>query len=331
MSSPSALDLTLAGGAYDRVLALTDGRVRPRGVNLRYLPMPIEEVFWRAFRHKEFDAVELSLAYYITLRSLGDTTYTAIPVFPSRFFRQGCIFVPASSERTELASLRGATIGIPEYTMTACVWVRGILSDENGIAPSEIHCRFGGIESPGRRDRADLAPPPAVDLQPIPAGTTLNQLLAGGELDAVICPRVPSSYWEGRSRRLLPDFQAAEEEYYRRTGIFPVMHTVALRTEFYERHPWVAKHLFDAYQASKRLAYEWLADINALPISLPWYVAEYERTRRIFGNDPWEDGLGEANRAQLELLCRYLEEQHLAKRVGLDDLFASNTRDQFVI
>ena len=167
-------------------------------------------------------------------------------------------------------------------------------------------------------------------MQPIEAGATLNQLLAEGRLDAIICPRIPSSYWEGRIRRLLPDFQAAEEEYYRRTGIFPVMHTVALRTELYERHPWVAKHLFDAYQESKRLAYEWLADIDALPISLPWYIPEYERTRRLFGPDPWVDGL-KPNRAQFETLCRYLVEQDLARPVELDDLFASNTRDQFVI
>ena len=149
MTRANPLDLTLAGAAYDRTVALADGRIQPRGINLRYLPMTIEEVFWRAFRHKEFDAVEVSLAYYIILRSLGDRTYTAIPVFPSRFFRQGSIFVPTASDRTELASLRGATVGIPEYRLTAGVWLRGILMEDYGIEPSEIRWRTGGTESPG--------------------------------------------------------------------------------------------------------------------------------------------------------------------------------------
>jgi 4,5-dihydroxyphthalate decarboxylase len=324
------LDLTLAGGFYDRTMALISGRVRPAGVRLRYLAMPIEEVFWRALRHAEFDAAEISLAYYMTLRARGDRTYTAIPVFPSRFFRHGCIFVPAGSPRRALADLCGATIGLPEYTMTACVWVRGLLADECGIRASEIRWRAGGIEHPGRRDRADLDPPPGVDLRPIDPGTTLNQLLSEGRLDAVISPRIPSAYWSGGVRRLPPDFQAAEADYFERTGIFPVMHTVALRTDVYERHPWVAQSLFDAYQAAKQAAYEWLADINALPVALPWYVAEYERTRRIFGRDPWADGF-DANRRQLLTLARYLAEQGLAPAVDVEMLFAPNTRDRFVI
>ena len=328
--STALLDVTYAGALYDRTMPLMDGRVQPAGVRLRYLPLSVEEVFWRALRHVEFDATELSLGYYITLRSRGDTTYTAIPVFPSRFFRQGCVFVPAASDRSSLASLRGATVGLPEYAMTACVWLRGLLKDECDIQPDAIHWRYGGIESPGRRDRADLEAPPGVDLQPIPPGTTLTGLLAEGKLDAVLTPRIPSAYWDGRVRRLLPDYQAVEEDYYRRTGIFPVMHTVALKTELYQRHPWLARSLFDAFEAAKQAAYAWLADVNALPVSLPWYVPEYERTRRVFGADPWVDGL-EPNRAQLGTLCRYLVEQQLARPIDVDDLFAANTRDQFVI
>lgn len=324
------LDLTLAGGEYDRIVPLLDGRVRPRGINLRYLPMTIEEVFWRAFRHQEFDAAELSLGYYVTLKSNGDDSYVAIPVFPSRFFRHGCIYVSATSERTTLSSLRGAVVGLPEYTMTACVWLRGLLHDEHGIAPEDIAWRFGGIESAGRRDRADLAPPPGVDLQPIADDATLNQLLAEGEIDAAMTPRIPSDYWSGKIRRLLPDYQEHEADYFRRTGIFPMMHVIAIRRHVYERHPWVAASLFDAYQEAKGLTYQWLADINALPISLPWYVPEWERTKSVFGDDPWVDGL-DPNRHALATLCRYLVEQNLAKEVELDDLFAPNTLDRFVI
>jgi 4,5-dihydroxyphthalate decarboxylase len=322
--------VTLAGGAYDRTVALVDGRVRPRGVDLTYLPMPIEEVFWRAFRHGEFDAAELSLGYYLTLRAQGDDSYVAIPVFPSRFFRQGCVFVPANSNRTSFESLAGATVGLPEYTMTACVWLRGLWQDEFGIAPTDIRWRFGGIEAAGRRDRADMRPPPGVDLQPIGADSTLNQMLCDGELDAVISPRIPSGYYSGQVRRLLPDYQSVELDYYQRTGIFPMMHVVALKRDLYERDPWIAASLYDAYQEAKSLAYEWLADINALPMSLPWFVPEWERTRDVFGADPWTDGL-EPNRAALDTFVRYLGQQQMADGIDLTEMFASNTLDKFVI
>jgi 4,5-dihydroxyphthalate decarboxylase len=328
MNTP--LPITLAGGEYDRTVALADGRVRPRGVELRYMPMTIEEVFWRAFRHHEFDAAELSLGYYMTLRSMGDDSYVAIPVFPSRFFRHGCIFVPADSDRDSLESLAGATVGLPEYTMTACVWLRGLLREEHGIDHGDISWRYGGIESAGRRDRADLPPPPGADLQPIGDDETLNQLLAEGRIDAAMMPRIPSDYWTGKIRRLLPDYQQQEAAYFGRTGIFPMMHVIAIRRDVYERNPWVAASLFDAYQEAKALAYKWLADINALPISLPWYVPEWERTKRVFGDDPWVDGL-EPNRHALGTLAGYLQEQGLAKEVDLDELFAPNSLDRFVI
>lgn len=325
-----SLDITLAGGRYDRVQPLIEGSVSPAGVDLRYLPMSIEEVFWRALRHKEFDAAELSLAYYIILRAAGDEQWTAIPIFPSRFFRHGCIFVPQSSERRSLDSLRGAIVGLPEYAMTACVWLRGLLSDEYGIEPSEIAWRYGGIEAPGREDRVQLQPPPGVDLRPIESDETLNGVLAEGGIDALMAPRIPASYWHGAVRRLLPDYQAEEQRYFERTGIFPPMHVLAIRTDVYERYPWLARSLLDAYEQAKALAYSWLADINALPISLPWYVGEFERTRRLFREDPWPSGV-EANRTAVETLGRYLTEQGLAGKVDVDDLFAEETRDRFVI
>lgn len=326
----SRLDLTLAGGMYDRIVPFLDGTVQPRGINLRYLAMPIEEVFWRALRHDEFDAVELSLAYYVTLRSRGDDRYIAIPVFPSRFFRHGCVFVPTDSERTSLAALKDATVGVPEYTMTACVWLRGLLRDEYGIEPSDVRWRVGGIESPGRRDRADLPAPPGVELEPIPKDATLNDLLADGQLDAVLSPRIPSRYWTDEIRRLLPNYVEHEHTYYRRTGNFPIMHVVALRYDTYQRYSWVARSLYEAYQEAKHIAYRWLADINALPISLPWYVAEWERTRREFGPDPWADGI-EANRDALSTLCGYLVAEGSAAKIAIDDLFTTEMQDEFVI
>jgi 4,5-dihydroxyphthalate decarboxylase len=315
---------------YDRVVPLMTGAVRPLGIDLRYLPMRIEEVFWRALRHREFDVSEISLAYYIALRSRRDLTYTAIPVFPSRFFRQGCIFVPADSPLRSLDSLKGTTVGVPEYSMTACVWLRGLLADDHGITPSDIHWRYGGIEAPGRRERAELPRIEGVDLRPIGADECLTDLLAATRLDAVISPRIPSGFWDGRVRHLLEDYRAEELRWYERTKIFPPMHTIVIKTELHARHPWIARSLFDAFQEAKHRAYEWLADINALPISLPFYMAEYELTRALFGPDPWRDGL-EANRSALELLVRYLCEQGIAEPIRLEELFAPETLDEAVI
>lgn len=326
----TGVKIVLAGGAYDRVIPLQDGRIRPAGVDLQYIAMPIEEVFWRALRHTEFDATELSLGYYWWMRTHADDRYVAIPVFPSRFFRHGCVFVNAKSPIRDFGQLRGCTVGLPEYTMTACVWLRGLLSDEYGINASEIRWKIGGIESAGRRDRIDMALPDGVDIAPIPDGTSLNGLLAEGELDAIFSPRIPSAYWSGEIRRLLPDYQQAERAFYERTRIFPMMHVVALRRELYERHPWAAMSLFDAYQEAKGLTYRWLEDINALPVSLAWYVSAWEETRRLFGADPWTDGL-QPNRRSLEVFGRYMTDQGLALPIALEELFAPNTLDRYVI
>jgi 4,5-dihydroxyphthalate decarboxylase len=324
------LDLTMAGGLYDRTLALIDGRVRPDGVRLRYLPMRIEEVFWRALRHHEFEATELSLAYYISLRSRGDDSYVAIPVFPSRYFRHGNFYVRADSELDSFESVRGATVGLPEYTMTACVWQRGLLKDDCGIDATEIRWRYGGIETPGREDRADIPLPPGVELEPLEQGATLNSALIDGKVDAVMAPRVLSGVHTGELKRLLVDYRDHELEYWRRTRIFPIMHLIAIRRDVHERHPWLARSLFDAFQDAKRLAYEWLAEIPALPVSLPFYVPEWEFTQAEFGPDPWPDGL-EPNRATLETISRYLVEQGCADPVDIDALFAPSVLDQFVV
>lgn len=326
----SEIKVVLAGGAYDRVMPLQDGRVRPAGIDLQYIAMPIEEVFWRALRHTEFDAAELSLGYYWWMRAHGDDRYVALPVFPSRFFRHGCVYVNSGSGFRDFSQLRGCVVGLPEYTMTACVWLRGLLQDEHGIPPEDIHWRIGGIESPGRRDRIDMAFPEDVDIAPVPDGTSLNGLLAEGKLDAVFCPRIPSAYWTGEIRRLLPDYQQAERAFYERTRIFPIMHVIAVRRELYQRHPWAAMSLFDAYQQAKSLTYQWLEDINALPVSLAWYVPAWEETRRLFGPDPWADGLA-PNRRGLEVFGRYMTEQRLAPPVALEELFARSTLDRYVI
>ncbi len=331
MADPRGLvDVTVAGGLYDRTVPLLLGWVQAAGMKLRYVPLEIDDMFWRAFRYHEFDVTEISLAYYIALRSRGDSTYIAIPVFPSRFFRHGCIYVPADSPRRSLGDLAGATVGVPEYSLTMCVWLRGLLQDEYGIEPSHISWRCGGIETAGRRERATLPVSAEVDIGYIGESETLTELLVSGSLDAIFSPRIPSSFWRGGIRRLLVDYQAAEEDYYRRTGMFPIMHAVAIKKDFYKAQPWIARSLFDAFQDAKRYAYSWLGDINALPVSLPWFMPAYEESRRVFGDDPWQDGV-QQNRGELEVLCRYLREQGLANEISIDELFAPPTLDRAIV
>ncbi len=329
----SKLSLTLACPPYDRVQALFNGMVAAEGIELNFLPMEVEEVFWRQLRYGEFDASECSLSSYTMIKAGGDERFVAIPVFTSRFFRHSCIFINTNKGIERPEDLKGKIIGVPEYQMTAPVWQRGIIADEYGVHPQDVSWRCGGLEEAGRVDKVIMALPPGVHLEQIPEDKTLSKMLDDGEIDALFSARTPSYFRKGSPNvaRLFPNFREVEEEFYQRTGIFPIMHTFIIRRDVYEAHRWVAMSLFKAFCQAKELLMHYYSITSALYTTLPWMTEEVERTRLALGNDFWPYGI-EPNRKTLEAFLRYHHEQGLsARRMTIEDLFVPETMDEFKI
>jgi len=332
----SKLRLSFACWNYDRTRALLDGSVRPDGIDLNYLCLPVEETFFRMARHREFDVAEMSFSSYCVSLNKPDRPFVALPVYPSRFFRHSCIYVNAAAGIREPKDLIGKRIASPEYQMTAPVWIRGILQDHYGVpvtnADSEPY-RFGGEEEPGRIEKLKLDLPPNIKLQAIGPTQTLSQMLADGDIDALYTARAPSSFTrgDGRVRRLFENYAEIERAYWRDTGIFPIMHVIVMRREIYEANRWIAQSLTKAFYAAQQMAYDDLAETAALKSMLPWLVAHVEEARREMGADWWPYGL-EPNRKALETFTRYHFEQGLSKRqLGLDELFAPESLEAFKI
>jgi 4,5-dihydroxyphthalate decarboxylase len=326
--------VTLACWDYDRTAALASGEVRPEGVELTYLNLPVEETFFRMLRHREFDAAEMSLSsYVISLHDPAGAPFVAIPVFPSRAFRHNGIYVNAASGIESPADLRGRTVGLAEYQLTANVWIRGILAEHYGVAVESVRYRTGGQHQPGRVAKVAHDVPPEIDIAPIPPDRTLADMLVSGEIDALYTPRTPLPFALGRPevRRLFPDVRAEEEGYYRQTGIFPVMHVVVLRRDVYETRPWLTQSLFKAFEEARRLAAVRLAETAASRDMLPWLYAEAERTRDLMGPSWWSYGLT-GNEEGLAAFLRYSSEQGLARRsLTPAELFAPETLESYVI
>jgi len=330
----SKTKLTLACWDYDRTRALQDGHVQVEGVDLTYLPLRVEETFWRMLRYQEFDAAEISLGSYLMAREKGFPKLIAIPVFPSRAFRHSCIYINTGSGIKEPKDLAGKRVGVPEYQITMAIWARGILQHEYGVKPEQIKWLTGGEEHPGREDKVKHDLPKSIDIRPIGTEQTLSSMLERGEIDAMISAHMPSPFVRRSPNvgRLIPNFSQVEKDYYRRTKIFPIMHAVALREEFYEKNPWVAQSLCKAFAESKRICQEAMYEYSALKYMLAWSIAEMEEEREIFGaGELWPYGL-EANRHVLETLVEYAHEQSLLKsRPDLKSLFAPNTLEDFKI
>jgi 4,5-dihydroxyphthalate decarboxylase len=327
----SKLQLSLACWDYDRTRALADGSVRPEGIDLVYNDLFVEETFFRMLRNREFDIAEMSLSSYCVSLMREDPPFIAIPAFPSRFFRHSCVFVSSASGIREPKDLAGKRIGVPEYQMTAPVWIRGILQDEYGVDPAGCEYWTGGEEEPGRDEKLTLDLPAKFRLRPIGPEQTLSRMIADGQLDAMHTARAPSSFrtQPGKVRRLFEDFVEVEKAYYRKTKIFPIMHTVVIRRELYEANRWIAQSLYKAFSQAQRKTYDALATSMALTTMLPWQSAHVEEARALLGEDWWPYGV-EPNRHVLETFLRYHHEQGLSRRrLKVEELFAPETLKTF--
>jgi len=329
----SKLRLSLGCWNYDRTRGLLEGRIQPDGIDLTYLDMPVEETFFRMLRHREFDVAEMSLSSYTVSLFKDQKHFIAIPVFPSRFFRHSCIYVNANAGIKEPKDLIGRKIGNPEYQMTAPVWIRGILQDEYQVPVEGQTYYQGGEEEPNRPEKLKLELPPNIKVAQIGGEDTLAAMLRDGKIDALYTARMPSTYHTGggRVRRLFENYQEVEQAYFKKTRIFPIMHTVAIKRSVYEKHPWVAMSLYKAFVKSQQETYADLCVTAALKAMLPWLTKHVEDARALMGDDYWPYGFA-PNREALATFLRYHHEQGLSKRLlEPEELFAPETLESFKI
>src|SRR5919108_6423174 len=296
-----ALQLTIACGDYDRTHPLIDGSIKPEGIELNWLVLPHFEIWTRMLNYNDFDASEISLSSYIIARTLGKPL-TAIPVFPARAFRHSYIYINTRSGIREPKDLMGKRVGLAEFQQTATVWVRGMLQHEYDVKLEEIEW-FTWVKKP----RMQIEMPGRYSVRQIPPDDSADQMLFRGELDAVICANLFPSLLDPPShvRRLFENYEEIERQYFRKTGIFPIMHSVAIRQELWEESPWMAISLFKAFQRAKEIAYERLNDTSPYKISLAWFRQPVEQQRKILGVDPWPYGV-EKNRHVVATLMNYL-------------------------
>jgi 4,5-dihydroxyphthalate decarboxylase len=313
------LPLTLAIHPYDHARNL-----RPVGIELAVLELPIEEIFFRFTKFREWDASEMSFAKTVSMMSQPSPGIVPIPVFPSRVFRHSAIYIGGRSQIKTPKDLEGRKVGIPEWAQTAGIYVRGLLQHEYGVDLARIDWHQAGVHQPGRIEKVELKLPAGVRIKPVP-DKSLAQMLAAGELDAAISARDPGG------KRLFEDYVPMEEQYFRKTGIYPIMHVIVLRREVYERDRWIAMNLLKAFEEAKRQSTQRLVDIGLSHVPMPWQAEHARRWREMAGEDFWPYGI-EPNRRTLEPFLQYAFEQGVAQRhLKVEELFAPETRESYKI
>ncbi|HEY3919740.1 MAG TPA: hypothetical protein VGL83_18265 [Stellaceae bacterium] len=324
------LNLKLALWNYDRTRALMDGSVKPEGVALQFeSAQQVGLIMERMVRDRAYDVAELGFTYYLRTLELAGAPFIAIPVFPNRIFRHAAIFVNTKRGITRPQDLAGRKVGeLHRYGHDAGIWSKGVLSDEYGVAPKSMIHFVGGMDGLNEGvDWAPFNPPPDVQIHPLKPGRGLDAMLEAGEIDALFSAWVPPSLMKGSQNvaRLFPDYETVERDWYRRTRIFPAMHTVVIRRDLYEKNRWLAKSLMQAFDAAKKRAldhYRFTETFMGAPFMTPWLPALLEKNRALMGADPWAYGV-ELNRKTIETYLRYHAEQGLSKRVWkVEELFA---------
>ena len=329
------LSLTLALGPYDHTRDVTDGAIPVEGVALRTLNLPIEEIFYRFTLHREWDISEMSMGKYIALCSQNDPGIRALPVFISRAFRHSMFYVRTGGTVKRPEDLAGKRIGVPEWAQTAGIYGRGFLSDYLGIDLKGIQWVQAGVNQPGRKEKVRLNLPAGLSYTSVP-DRSLNDMLLAGELDAVMSARPPGALGKG-IERLMPDYQSAEEQYFRDTSIFPIMHALVVRGPVLDEHPWVAMNLYKAFQQAKEQSMERLSDVTASHAPFAWLAEYAQRMQSVFGEDFFPYGVGtdaggKINRATLEAFCKFGYDQGICeRRLDVDELFPKNVLTSFKV
>ena len=318
------IQLSLAMNAYDHVRDVLSGEVQPKGIEILPLELGIEEIFYRFTKFQEWHVSEMSFGKVVSLMSEETPPIVVLPVFVSRVFRHSAIYLPEGSPIRKPKDLEGRRVGIPEWAQTAGIYVRGMLAHEYGVDLAKIQWFQAGVREPGRVEKVALALPPGLEIQRV-ADRTLVQMLAAGELDAVMSAR------EIPARRLFSDYRTAEADYWKKTRIFPIMHVLVIRRDVYERDRWVAMSLFQAFEEAKRRSVARVREFGLSHLPMPWVPDHLAQWRALAGEDFWPYGI-EANRPTLEAFFQYANEQGVAKKhLRMEDVFAAETREQFKI
>jgi 4,5-dihydroxyphthalate decarboxylase len=333
MENMAKLAITIACENYDRVQAIRSGHVEVSGCDVNFLQTPPEELFFRAYRHEEFDLAELSMSSYLLGLSRGTTPYYAIPVFMSRLFRHSAIYIRTDRGIKRPEDLKGRRVGVPEYQLTACLWARVLLDAEYGVTPADLKWFRGGLHEPGRIEKVSLKLPASIEISSIPENATLDGLFVTGELDAIISPRAPRSFLNGEPDigRLFPNYRHAEEQYHAKTKIFPIMHVLGIRRDLPNKFPWLANSVYEAFIKAKRAALTNLEDVAALKVTLPWLGAYLEETKALMGSDFWPYGV-EDNLPTLRAMVHYAFRHGTADReLAVEELFLPSTRERYKV
>jgi 4,5-dihydroxyphthalate decarboxylase len=327
------LQLSIAVGNYDRIRPLADGDVHIDGVDPVFMLQDPEEIFFRAFRHADYDICELSLSSYSIKTAAGTSPYIAVPIFPSRAFRHTSIYVRADRGIDKPEDLKGKLIGVPEYQLTANVWVRLLLEEEYGVKASDVVWVRGGYEDPTRVEKISLTLPEDIKLEDAPEGETISSLLASGKIDAVIGPRAPSCFDRRHPdvRYLFDDPHKSAADWYRRTKLFPIMHTLGIRRTLANDHPWLPGALMKAFERSKSLALARLSDTAATKVTLPFVEDQLRAARALMGFDFWSYGFSQNEHVVDRFLARHHAEGLSGRRLQPRDLFHPASLETFKI